>query len=212
VENPCAVPTARPDRPWWVAISVRRSEVVSDPSARDLVFLGDSHLEGFYSTASSVRKELLGSRKELNLTFKGDLVQNVNWRARFGALHAFTARAVLLCAGGANREDTPEHAAEGIKAAVEGIRTKQKTAKIILTPVLPRGEAGSEERKWGEAVNALLSDIKANGLYIVDPTPGLLNEDGSLKEGVTKDGGETLTKEGYEVWAGYLKTWIDRYL
>jgi len=209
----CAKPTIRKDKTWWTAISMRRNEIMtSSQNRRDLVFLGDSYLEGFYSVDSAKRKEILGSRTELNLCFKGDLVQNVHWRAKYGELHSFNARAVVVCAGSANTNDAPENVAAGVKALVASIRERQKTARIVLTPILPLGrDKESSLRKWSEAVNALISDIKMTGLYVVDPAEVLLDESGNLPENFSADG-VTLTKEGYDAWGDQLKQWANSYL
>ena len=179
-----------------------------DTSRRDVVFLGDSMLEGFYSVDSAKRKEILGSLSEFNLTFKNDLVQNILWRAKYGELHSFVARAVIIAAGNANTNDAPDNVAAGIKALVEGVRERQKTTRIVITPILPMGrEKDSSLRKWTEEVNAIVKEISGGNIFFVDPTADLLDENGTLPEEYSKDG-VTLTKEGYDVWGDCLGTWI----
>ena len=205
----CAVPKVRKEKTWWTAIGVRRNEIMNgDTSRRDVVFLGDSMLEGFYSVDSAKRKEILGSLSEFNLTFKNDLVQNILWRAKYGELHSFVARAVIIAAGNANTNDAPDNVAAGIKALVEGVRERQKTTRIVITPILPMGrEKDSSLRKWTEEVNAIVKEISGGNIFFVDPTADLLDENGTLPEEYSKDG-VTLTKEGYDVWGDCLGTWI----
>ncbi|MBR5624172.1 hypothetical protein IKW72_04105 [bacterium] len=205
----CAIPKVRKEKTWWTAIGVRRNEIMNgDTSRRDVVFLGDSMLEGFYSVDSAKRKEILGSLSEFNLTFKNDLVQNILWRAKYGELHSFVARAVIIAAGNANTNDAPDNVAAGIKALAEGVRERQKTTRIVITPILPMGrEKDSPLRKWTEEVNALVKEISGGNIFFVDPTADLLDENGTLPEEYSKDG-VTLTKEGYDVWGDCLGTWI----
>ena len=198
----CLVPSIRTEREWWDAIAAARGDV----SDKNVVFLGDSFLEGFYSVAPDARKDLVGEKSELNLTFQGDLLQNVLWRAKMGELNGFAADDLIVCAGSANTNRTPVEVAAGITTLVEAAKDKQKKAKILLTPILPMGrEKDSALRKWAEETNELLRGIEKDGVKIVDPASVLLDEAGNLPEKYSADG-VNLTKEGYEAWGALLKS------
>ncbi|MBQ7555278.1 hypothetical protein IJS98_02340 [bacterium] len=198
----CLVPSIKTEREWWDAIAAARGDV----SDKNVAFLGDSFLEGFYSVAPDARKDLLGDKSELNLTFQGDLLQNVLWRAKNGELNGFAADDLIVCAGNANTNRTPVEVAAGITTLVEAAKDKQKKAKILLTPILPMGrEKDSALRKWAEETNELLRGIEKDGVKIVDPASVLLDEAGNLPEKYSADG-VSLTKEGYEAWGALLKS------
>lgn len=206
----CEIPAVRTDKSWWVGIAAKRTQVADQSGlTKQVVFLGDALLQGFYGAGDPARRDALGSRSEFDLTMKGDRVQNVHWRARYGELHAYTAKCVLVCAGSANTNDPPEEVARGIFALANAVHARQNRAKVVVTPVPPRGlKADSPLRSWGEAVNRELAELlTGTTYYTLDPASALLEEDGSMKEGVSQDG-LTLTKAGYELWGALLKKWL----
>ena len=210
IDNPnpnfCVAPVVRQDKDWWDALADRRAQA---KGSFDVVFLGDSFLNGFYSKAPDARKNIVGEGTELDLTYQGDLVQNVLWRAKYGELNGYAAGNVVICAGSANTNNAPEEVAAGVTVLVEAAKKKQKNARILVTPIMPMGrEKDSPVRKWADETNDLLiRGLDGDNVYVVDPASVLLDEGGRLPEAYSEDGVE-LTEAGYEAWAGLIKEWI----
>ena len=210
IDNPnpnfCVAPVVRQDKAWWDALADRRAQA---EGSFDVVFLGDSFLNGFYSKAPDARKKIVGEGTEFDLTFQGDLVQNVLWRAKFGELTGYAAGNVVICAGSANTNNAPEEVAAGVTVLVEAAKKKQKNARILVTPIMPMGrEKDSPVRKWVDETNDLLiRGLEGDNVYVVDPASVLLDEGGRLPEAYSEDGIE-LTEAGYEAWGGLIKEWI----
>jgi lysophospholipase L1-like esterase len=137
----------------------------------------------------------------------GDRTQNVLWRFQNGQLDGYKARLFVLLIGTNNidKKTTPEEVAEGIKAILEMIKTKQPQAKILLMGIFPTGEKPNPDREKRAAVNIMISKFADNKtVHYMDITDKLLEPDGTITQSVMKDFLH-LGSKGFDIWAEAIK-------
>jgi beta-glucosidase len=101
-----------------------------------------------------------GAYRAVNMGIGGDQTQNVLWRLQNGQLDGYKARLYVLMIGTNNMWDKqadPAAVAEGIKAILDLIKTKQPEAKILLLGIFPTGEKPNPGREKRAAVNEIIS-------------------------------------------------------
>ena len=206
-----AIPQPREDRTYWASISYVRNQVYDKSGLTiDVGIAGDDVMYGLYSQANSVRKDILGKRTDMQLALKDDKIQNIAWRLKNGELHAYTLRSIIVNAGSANTNNTPEEVVEGLKALAAIIRERQPRARILFTALPPKGRTAEDPRRaWITSVNESAKELADNRfIFWVDSTEDLLEADGTLSEECSQDG-VTLTVEGYKRFTEKIKNWLN---
>ena len=180
-----------------------------DIPVSEMVMVGDSitHFWEFddRSFGYGVYRRLCEGRKVLNLGYGGDRTEHVLWRLENGELEGYRAKTVMLMIGTNNRTPAAE-TAEGIKKIIGLIRAKQPQAKILLSPIFPRGKADDKHRARNEEVNGIIKGF-ADGESVVwlDFNGEFLNADGSIRKGMMMDDLLHPVRGGYEVWLKALE-------
>ena len=195
---------------WWLTrLAERRAQIMASDGEFDLVMVGDSitHFWEFddRSFGYGVYRRLCEGRKVLNLGYGGDRTEHVLWRLENGELEGYRAKTVMLMIGTNNRTPAAE-TAEGIKKIIGLIRAKQPQAKILLSPIFPRGKADDKHRARNEEVNGIIKGF-ADGESVVwlDFNGEFLNADGSIRKGMMMDDLLHPVRGGYEVWLKALE-------
>ncbi|MCQ2388762.1 MAG: GDSL-type esterase/lipase family protein [Kiritimatiellae bacterium] len=212
----------RPDVPrmsGWIdyRIGPKRAEILSNPSRHyDLVLAGDSITHFWEERGTVALAEILGGYKVLNLGFSGDRVGEITWDAMHGGLFSdYSADVIALLIGTNDLNDPkrqPADVAKGVELCIKAIREKQRHAKILLTPLFPRGfQPDSEIRRRVDEVNALLRPL-ADGKSVVwfDLGPRLVEKDGRLNDKLFPDGLHP-SDDGYNIWAHELLPHLRRF-
>lgn len=206
--NLAAVPLPRqdPNQPpgWW---SYRHTQKLKQTKQGrpDLLFLGDSAIQGWESTGSKIWKAWYEHRNAANYGCEGDATQNVLWRLSRGELDGLSPRLVVLHVGASNLDTgkfTPAQTAEGIRAVLEAIQQKCPSSRVLLMALFPIDfRADSEVRKQCEALNALLPPL-ADGkrVFLLNVNHVFLNSEGTHLSNVFSDPVH-LTTKGYSLWA-----------
>ncbi|MCY3022988.1 MAG: GDSL-type esterase/lipase family protein [Planctomycetota bacterium] len=167
----------------------------------NLVFVGDSITDGWRGGGKAVWQKNFAVYKALNLGISGDQTQHVLWRLQNGELDGYKARLFVIMIGTNNGGDSAEDVAEGIKAIVKEIQTKQPQAKILLLGIFPRGEKPFPHRAKNEETNKILAKLDdGKTIKYLDIGDKFLNEDKSMKKDLMPDVLHPNGK-GYEVWA-----------
>jgi beta-glucosidase len=164
--NLAAVPQARDeskgDAAWWVGRPARRLEEAK-ASHPDLLFLGDSLIQGWEDAGAKTWKLQYENRNAANFGFEGDSTQHLLWRIERGALDGLSPRLIVLLIGARNvdRKDfTPLQIADGTRALLERIGQKCPSSRVLLLALFPRDAlADTELRSKDEKVNQLLPKL-----------------------------------------------------
>ena len=210
-----------PDRPWTRSWWLPRFEsrcALAKSGDYPVVFLGDSITHNWENQGKDVWAKCFveGDYKALNCGFSGDRTEHVLWRLDRGQLRGLHPKVIVLMIGTNNtghREEwreSPMDTVLGIKAIVERLDEQCPDAKVVLHPILPRGETTNDPlRIRNERVNSVIRSF-ADGRRILwcDFNAKLLTADGALEKSMSEDlvhPGE----RGYEIWAKELCPYLD---
>ncbi|WP_214228130.1 SGNH/GDSL hydrolase family protein [Pedobacter sp. B4-66] len=113
-----------------------------------LVFMGNSitHFWAGEPLAHAARgteswDKYFKDKNPINMGFGWDRIENVLWRVYHGELDGFAAKQIVLMIGTNNlQSNSDEEIADGLKVLIEGIKTRQPDAKILVLGILPRKE------------------------------------------------------------------------
>ncbi len=182
------------------------AQIAEGEKEYDIVFVGDSITELMLNKNRGNHKpfrEAYGELKTLNLGIIGDRIENVVWRLENGELDGYKAKVfrVLIGTNNVPKRWTPERLAAGTGQIVAMIREKHPESKIEILSLLPRDDRkcpkdGMERIKAANALYAKLADGET--VFFVDAFGLFLNEDGSPKNELFKDGLHP-NADGYKV-------------
>jgi lysophospholipase L1-like esterase len=165
----------------------------------DLAFVGDSITARW---GGETWQKHWGSQRAVNMGIGGDRTQNVLWRLENGALDGYKARVFVVMIGTNNlwgKDSDPAAVAEGIKAILALIQSKQPQAKILLLSIFPRGEKPNPGREKITAVNNIISKYAGGPVHYMDISDKFLEPDKSISKEVMHDYLH-LAPKGYDIW------------
>ncbi|MCY3019574.1 MAG: GDSL-type esterase/lipase family protein [Planctomycetota bacterium] len=165
----------------------------------NLVFVGDSITDGWRGGGRQVWDKYFAPHKALNLGIGGDRTEHVLWRLQHGELDGYEAHLFVVMIGTNNGDPAPD-VAEGIKAILEEIRTKQPQANILLLGIFPRGEKADGGREKNASVNKLIAKFDDGVVHYLDIGAKFLQADGTMSAEIMPDFLHPSPK-GYEIWA-----------
>jgi lysophospholipase L1-like esterase len=167
--------------------------------AIELVFVGDSITDGWRSGGLSVWQKFFAPHKALNLGISGDATQHVLWRMQHGELEGYEARLFVVMIGTNNGDSAPD-VADGIKAILGEIKSKQPQANLLLLGIFPRGQKADAGRDKNADVNKLIAKFDDGRVHFLDIGDKFLEADKSMSAEVMPDFLHPNLK-GYEIWA-----------
>ena len=198
---------------WWLdRLAEKRAQICASGGEFDLVMIGDSitHFWEFDcdSFGYGVYRKLCEGRKVLNLGYGGDHTEHVLWRLENGELEGYRAKTVMLMIGTNNR-DVPTDTAKGVEKILDLIKQKQPGARILLSPIFPRGRPDDKNRARNEEVNRLIKNF-ADGEKVlwIDFNSEFLEKDGTMRQGVMMNDLLHPVKAGYEIWLKELEKYL----
>lgn len=227
--------------PWWAAKyywdrrhQAKLHEIMRGSRQYDFVFIGDTNIQNWEGwkhpkdvthhsalfaagkvgvpngAGFPVWRELRRSYRLLNVGMAGDTTQNILWRLDNGELDDYKTRGFVLQAG-ANNGEEPVMVANGIRAILDRIFEIHPLAKVVLTPIFPRGENAQDVRRvHDEAVNELVRKF-ADGkkVFWCDFNDQLLDAEGGVDLEMMPDR-FYLSSKGYGVWRDALLPYFRR--
>lgn len=199
--------TAAPrHEPWW---RQRHARVKRDLRANppELLFIGDSIMQGWEGRGRRVWEQFWGARRMGNLGFSGDRTEHVLWRLERGELEGLAPRLVVLMIGTNNTErDVPPDTVEGVVAILRLLRERLPDSRILLLAIFPRGaDAQDPERLMNDAVNRELERrAPLEGALYRDLSDLFLDARGVLSPALMPDLLHP-NAEGYRLWAEALE-------
>ena len=203
-DHSAVTPAPRNDQGWKTRAELLNKRVKENPDAQ-LLFIGDSITAGWEgSGAKEVWEKYYGNRKAVNIGIGGDRTQHVLYRLQNGNLEGIKPKAAVVMIGtnNSNGEDnTAQQIAEGVKAIVKELRTKEPQMKILLLGIFPRGENVNPQRGKITQCNQIIQKLDdGKSVFYLDIGHRFLEEDGTLSATIMPDYLH-LTQKGYEIWA-----------
>lgn len=185
----------------------------------DVVFLGDSITDAWPGRAAW--KTTLKPFNPGGYGIGGDRTQHLLWRINEGKeLDGLEPKAAVIMIGTNNSgSDSAEQIAEGVKAVVEAVKTKQPKTKILLLGVFPRAGGIPKDQKVAPKdklntkipqINAIISKLDDGKMvFYKDIGEKFLTSDGGLSREVMPDLLH-LSEKGYQIWADAIKEDLEK--
>lgn len=177
-------------------------------SGAEVIFLGDSHTQGWTTTGRAAWEKHLAPLKAAAFGIGGDGTENLLWRLDHGLLDGLaTPPKVVVVLIGANNlirgVNSTEEVMDGTRAVVEKLRSKVPQARLLVLGALPMGaELSDANRQRGMEFNVLAATLKEwNQVDFLNPGTKLLRRDGRPMEGVLQEDLIHLTAKGYDLMA-----------
>jgi len=180
----------------------------------NVVFVGDSITENWSKAGKGIWKKTFAPMKALNLGIASDTTQGVLYRMQNGELDGYKAKVFVVMIGTNNAgKDAPEAVANGIKAIIKEIQTRQPQAKILLMGIFPRGEKPNPYRAKNEETNAIIAKLDdGKTVKYIDIGLKFLAEDrATMRKYITMDFIHP-TPGGYQIWADAIKPTVTEIL
>ncbi|MEG0025033.1 MAG: GDSL-type esterase/lipase family protein [Akkermansia sp.] len=170
-----------------------------------LVLLGDSitHFWGgdpvdpplldYVRMAPDIWDDCMSGLSCVNLGFGNDRIENALWRVLHGELDGTHPEALCCLLIGTNNfsENTNAEITEGLCHLCEMIKNRLPHGKLLIQGIYPRGEVGSDTRNRMNELNETwrrLPLLDGHQVFYHDTGACLLRSDGTLKDGVSRDG------------------------
>jgi beta-glucosidase len=202
-DHSAVTPAPRNEQGWKTREELLNKRVKENSDA-EVLFIGDSITAGWETSGKQVWEQHYGNRKAINLGIGGDRTQHVLYRLQNGNLEGIKPKAAVVMIGtnNSNGEDnTAQQIAEGVKAIVKELRTKQPQMKILLLGIFPRGENINPQRGKITQCNQIIQKLDdGKNVFYLDIGYRFLEEDGTLSATIMPDYLH-LTQKGYEIWA-----------
>ena len=213
IANACTEPMKNPF-PTEYNWQERHNAIIAECKKRapDMIFIGDSitHYFGGRPVDDIVRggevwEQYYAPRNPVNMGCGWDRTQHMLWRLDNGCLDNINPRLALVLAGTNNvlwEDSSAEDIAEGVRQISVRISNKLPDTKILLSGILPFGEASEcEKRSRIREINRIVSGFADNkNIFFVDAGAGFMNTDGNLKKELFVDGLHP-NCDGYSLYA-----------
>jgi beta-glucosidase len=168
----------------------------------DLIYVGDSIVEGYDTQGKDTWDRYYAPRKALNLGIGGDRTEHVLWRLDHGNLDGIAPTLAIVMIGQNNgSRNTAEEIGAGVTAVVHKIRAKLPTTKILLLAIFPRREKPTEERAVLAKASRIAATLADNHtIFYMDINKIFLRPDRSIPAELMPDF-EHPSAQGYRLWA-----------
>ncbi|MCZ7648329.1 MAG: GDSL-type esterase/lipase family protein [Planctomycetota bacterium] len=171
----------------------------------DLVFLGDSWVEGWETAGKEAWARFYGDRQAVNFGIAGDGAERILWRVEHGNFEGLAPKLVVLMCDNDDETSTPEQLAEGVKPLVGKLRARLPKAKVLLLGLLPSGANPEDPKRQSlaQANQRLAQFADDKQVFFLDLGPRLLDLEGRRPPEFWADE-KRLTPRGYEICAEWL--------
>ena len=150
----CAMPVYREEWPgWYTEHWVHVKHIIWQQAS--VVILGDSIVAGL-ARYPSVWDDHLRQLNAINCGIRGDLTQNVLWRAGYLSLPESVCVTVILCGTNNMAHDQPLDIAQGVISCSTRLQEKNPHLHVITTGILPLGQTPSKLRRKIRQTNSHL--------------------------------------------------------
>ena len=196
---------------WWSLHRADKARLASGNT--DILFLGNSIMNGWDFTALDIWNERFAPRGAVNLGIGSDRTQHLLWRIKDHDFSAVESKVAVVLIGTNNsngNDNTAEQIADGIKLIANTLRWYLPDTKVVILSIFPRGAGPSVQRTKNQRASELASEI-ADGQNIIfrDMNHLFLNDDESIKTELMMEDLVHLNLQGYEAWADELDRLLD---
>ena len=177
----------------------------------DLLFIGDSLVEGWNGAGRPVWDDEYAPLRAANFGIPADMTQFVLWRLADGELEGISPKAVVLMIGTNNLKSGPTRmpphaAAAGAEAVVNLLREELPRARILLLGILPRQPEYDWMPQAVRETNALLARIADGGsVRFINFSDRYLRPDGAVNPDLYRGDLLHLSEAGYRLWADAIR-------
>jgi lysophospholipase L1-like esterase len=194
-------PVARSSQGWWMERHAKKLEEMQ-PGKADLIFIGDSIIQGWEGNGREVWERYYAPRKAVNLGYSGDRTQHVLWRLDHDEVRGINPKVAVVMIGTNNiASNSPDEIALGITAIVRKLRDKLPKTKILLLGVFPRSPKPDATRDRIRAINDQIKSLTSErDVTFLDISKTFLNPDGTIPQPIMPDFLH-LSPKGYRMWA-----------
>lgn len=185
----------------------------------DLLMVGDSIVFGWSRVGKKVWDEFYGKRNAVNIGSSGDRTYHMLWHFQNGGLGGMkehNPKLVVMMIGTNNRGIPELHGydtAYGILALLKEMHAKLPNSKILLMPILPRGDTPDDAgRLRNDEINKILrtyADDKT--VHWLDIGNVFLDGKGNMKRDLMPDALHP-NEDGYRVWGRAMEPAIRKFL
>jgi platelet-activating factor acetylhydrolase IB subunit beta/gamma len=202
---------------------------VENGSEVDILLVGDSitwqwcGMAGYNAYPQPFNAAWTGSfsaYKTVNIGLGGDKTQGLLWRLDHNGLGGLNPKLVILAIGHNDMfftgETGIEAAAQGILYCLKNIREKLPQSDVLVMKILPNKSPETPFYKDAQAINTALdamnleNDPKVH--LLPDPWKDMTNTDGTLIDGLLRDGVHPSQDQGYAFLAKKIKPLVDKIL
>lgn len=198
------VPENRLSEKWWQTRWEAAQQRIAEKSY-DVVFIGDSIIQGFENAGKTMWAEHYAPLNALNLGFSGDRTEHVIWRLQQTDFSKLKPKVAVIMIGTNNtghKMQAPAEVAAGIAEIVTIVSEKSPDTHVLLLGVFPRDEMpNGKKRQNNYQINERIKDISApDQITYLDIASAFLDDDGVLAKDIMPDGLH-LSPKGYALWA-----------
>ena len=212
------VPSAQaPDGTLSHALEGQRHDLFIEIAERgdiDLVFFGTTEAEMWWwpDRGRAVWDRAFGSLRAANFGSQGTRPESLLWRMQNGELDGYRAKLIVLQAG---LPGSGEDLAADYGPLLDEVRARQPDAAILLFAPLPRGQVLAAWQQRAAANAAAFSQfVDEQTVFYIDIGELFYRDDGTFRrETWSLDFDNRGTQaEAFEIWAGALEPWIERFV
>ena len=170
----------------------------------EVIFVGDSIIQGWESNGKEVWAKYYTPRHALNLGIGSDHTQHVLWRLDHGNLDGLKPKVAVVLIGVNNipgDQNTPRQALEGVTAVVQKLREKLPETKVLLLGIFPFREDFCAQRAKALQVNQALHKLDdSQWIRFLDIGHLFIQSDGKISKDIMRDFLHP-SAAGYRLWA-----------
>jgi len=173
---------------WWIP----RQNAVNkrlDQGNVDLLFIGNSIINGFEGAGKEVWDSYYKSRNAVNLGFGWDRTEHVLWRLQNTDFSKIDPKCAVVLIGTNNiGRNSVNEIADGITAICDFLITHLTSTKVLLLGIFPRYEETSEDRKTIKEINAHISKLDdQKRIFYLDIGHVFIDEKGKISTEIMHD-------------------------
>ncbi|WP_193161975.1 glycoside hydrolase family 3 N-terminal domain-containing protein [Microbulbifer hainanensis] len=200
---------------WWYERFKQKQQRLAQGNV-DLLWLGDSIIEGWEKSGKPVWEQYYGDRNAVNLGYGGDRTEHLLWRIEHGELDGIDPKVAVVMIGTNNTGlslTEPQLTAAGVRKVLDEVRERLPATKILLLGVFPREEQpDAPMRKVNATINRIISGYADNQhVFYLNIGDKFLDENGVLSAEIMPDHLHPNAR-GYKIWAESMEPTLARLL
>jgi len=168
----------------------------------DLLFIGNSIVNGFEGAGIQIWDKYYGSRKALNMGFGWDRTEHLLWRLENNDFTNISPKLAIVLIGTNNiGRNSVNEIVDGITAVCQNLKSGLSSTKILLLGIFPRFKETSGDRDIIKEINLRISKLDDQKIiYYIDIGSAFLNNNMKISTDIMHDLLHP-TAKGYQLFA-----------